>query len=93
MMIKIDDATPLFEQVFDVLRVYMYLNDAADYSRMGLKRSRSYISCLRYNGHEPSPDAYVNLLEYLNQCLAETQDTDQREVLTYYIAKVGEAAQ
>jgi hypothetical protein len=43
MKIQINETLPLFEQVLDVLRVYMYLDDAADFSRIGMKRSRTFM--------------------------------------------------
>lgn len=88
MKIQINKDMPLFEQVFDVMRVYMFLNDAADFSRTAMKRSRTYVSCLRWANKEPSKSAYGNLRDYLQQCLTETQDADQRECLMFYIQEI-----
>ncbi|WP_038015004.1 DUF6626 family protein [Terasakiella pusilla] len=86
MLIK-SDHLPLFEQAFEFLRANCYLNDAADFSRDAMGRSRTYLSMLRYNGHEPSPQAYDNLLGYLQTCLTETSDADLSGCLETLIAK------
>ncbi|WP_417842201.1 DUF6626 family protein [Terasakiella sp.] len=86
MLIK-SDHLPLFEQAFEFLRANCYLNDAADFSRIALGRTRTYLSVIRYNGHEPSPEAYRNLHAYLQTCLTETTDTELCHWLEHYITK------
>lgn len=87
MLIK-SDHLPLFEQTFEFLRANCYLNDSADFSRLALGRSRTYMSVLRYNGHEPSSEAYRNLRDYLQTCLTETSDADLSGCLEHFIGKV-----
>ncbi|GGF75515.1 hypothetical protein GCM10011332_31890 [Terasakiella brassicae] len=87
MLIK-SDHRPLFEQAFEFLRANCYLNDAADFSRDAMGRSRTYLSMLRYNGHQPSPEVYGNLHTYLQTCLTETTDTELCHWLEHYINKV-----
>jgi hypothetical protein len=86
MLIKVENL-PLHEEVFEFLRANYYLADAADLSRK-MGRSRSYMASLRYNGHEPSRDAYSSLFGYLQECLAETTDRDLRNCLQTYIARI-----
>ena len=72
--------------------VNYFLNDAADYSRK-MGRSRTYLSTLRYNGHFPSAGTYSNLLDYLRNCQAETDDIALKACLDHYIELVeGEVA-
>jgi len=79
----------LHEQLFEVLRANMLINDSADLSRL-MGRSRTYLSTLRYNGHSPSSDAYTNLLRYLRECHGETEDADLKACLSHYIKLVEE---
>ncbi len=79
----------LHEQLFEVLRANMLINDSADLSRL-MGRSRTYLSTLRYNGHSPSSDAYANLLNYLRECYGETEDADLKACLGHYIKLVEE---
>lgn len=90
MLIK-SDHLPLYEQTFEFLRANLYLNDAADFSRDAMGRSRTYVSVLRYNGRQPSPEAYRNLHVYLQTCLSETSEPELYQCLEHYITKVQEA--
>jgi len=88
MIIK-TEGMALHEQIFETLRANYFLNDAADFSRR-MGRSRTYLSTLRYNGHEPSAEAYASLHSYLKECLSETEDGDLKNCLTHYIQQVQE---
>ncbi|GGF75761.1 hypothetical protein GCM10011332_32220 [Terasakiella brassicae] len=84
MIIKMDKDAPLFEQTLTFLRANEFIMDAADLSR-AMGRSRSYIGCLRYSGHDASNNSYINLKAFLQECLTETTDTDLQRCLTTYI--------
>ena len=77
----------LIEEIFEFLRSNYFINTASCLSRR-MGRSRTYLSCLRYTGHEPSKEAYNKLAGFMRECLGEATDMDLKRCLQHYIKRV-----
>ncbi len=88
MLIQTQDL-PLIEAIFEFLRSNAFINDGADLSRR-MGKSRSYLSTIRYNGHDPSPESYRNLSMFLHECKKGCSDESLNRWLEYYTIQIDE---
>lgn len=86
--IKVDDLK-IEEGLVEFLRANFYINSAVDMSRL-MKRSRNYMTVLRYNGHRPSVGAYRQILPQLEVWKTEASDADLKHCFDYFIDEISE---
>ncbi|OEJ64555.1 DUF6626 family protein [Magnetovibrio blakemorei] len=79
---------PLHERIFEFLRLHRIIRNRADYSRIYLGRSRSYMNTLEYNGHSPSRESWETLREGLDSLHGQVTAPNIKEVLQDFTTQV-----